>query len=182
MESNKSMNNKNTQLSPTDTACLSKIQKLEGVISGQPIAIDPIEVKSKLATFMLAHADKVMDTVAPLEQLREEVVNAFVEKTMDMTENEEVTAGQLAHAIDAIQQMNMYAVNTAKAVLDAEKISTNIVINSTTNTVNQTQHNSLNLDNALSRAKVTKAVAALTQLLNKQDTVIQGGEQDDNED
>ena len=90
MEANKSMNNKNTQLSPTDTACLSKIQKLEGVISGQPIAIDPIEVKSKLATFMLAHADKVMDTVAPLEQLREEVVNAFVEKTMDMTENEEV--------------------------------------------------------------------------------------------
>lgn len=155
---------------------MSKIQTLENVVSGKPASLDPVEIKSKLATFMLAHADKVMDTVAPLEQLREEVTNAFIEKTMDMTENPEVTAGQLAMAIDSIQRMNEYAVNTAKAVLDAEKISTNIVINSTTNTVNQTQHNSLNLDSAISRAKVTKAVSALTELLSKQDT---GGEQSD---
>lgn len=177
------MNSEQTSISPVDAACLSKIQKLENVISGVSANVDPIELKSKIATFMLVHADKVMDTVAPLEQLREEVTNAFIEKTMDMTDNPEVTPGQLAHAIEAIQQMNLYAVNTAKAVLDAEKITTNIVINSSSNTVNNTQHNSLNINSALSRAKVTKAVAALSQLLaNEEDVPQQGGEQDDIED
>ena len=172
-------NNKDSNTSNTELSCLSKIQKLENVVSGQPANIDPVEIKSKLATFLLAHADKVMDTVAPLEQLREEVTSAFIEKTMDMTENPEVTAGQLANAIDAIQQMNMYAVNTAKSLIEADKLSTNIVINSTNNTVNATQHNSLNLDSALSRAKVTKAVAALNKLLSSQNDDLQGGEQDD---
>ena len=177
------MNNKDeTQLAPSEAACLSKIKTLENVVNGSPAVIDPVETKSKLATFLLAHADKVMDTVPPLEQLREEVTTAFIDKAMEMTDDPEVSAGQLARVLDAIQQMNLYAVNTAKSVLDAEKIATNIVINSTNNTVNNTQHNTLNLDSALSRAKVTKAVAAVNALLSKDIEQSQGGEESDNED
>lgn len=163
-----------------ELATMSKIQQLENIVNGKAAPIDPIDLKSKLATFLLAHADKVMDTVAPLEQLREEVVDAFISKTLDMSANEETSPGALYNAIDAIQQMNNYAISTVKAALDSDKVSGNIVINATS-TVNNTQHNSLNLNNALSRAKVTKAVAAINQLLAAQDSeiIVQGGEEND---
>ena len=141
----------------------SKLQRLEQIASGASVSLDSSSLKTKLATFIVAHADKVMDTVAPLESLREELTTAYIEKVQDRLEDPELTPGMIAGMIDNIQQMNLYSLQTLSAVLDADKLQTFIAIDASDNSQNQV--NVLNLDSAPSRAKVAKAVASLTKLL-----------------
>lgn len=171
--------NEKLQLSPVDASCVSKIKKLESVVNGDNVNVDAISLKSKLATFLLAHADKVMDTVAPLEQLREEMVNAFIEKSLECADNPEVSPGTLYNIIDAIQSMNAYAVSSAKGILDADKLSTNIVIDASDKSVHT--NNSLNLNDSLSRARVIKAVDSITKLIQSSEHTETGGDINDNE-
>ena len=155
----------------------NKLKKLEEIASGTNISLDSAALKTKLATFIVAHADKVMDTVAPLESLREMLTETYIEKVQERIEDPEITPGAIAGMIDNIQQMNMYSLKTLAAVLDADKLQTFIAIDASDRS--QSQVNVLNLDTAPSRAKVAKAVASLNKLLQQSET-FEEGQSDDN--
>lgn len=144
----------------------TKLSRLEDIASGKTVAVDSASLKTKIATFIVAHADKVMDTVAPLETLREMLAEKYIEKVQERMEDPELTPGTIASMIDNIEQMNLYSLTTLAKVLEADKLQTFIAIDASDNS--QSQVNVLNLDSAPSRAKVAKAVSALTKLIQQQ--------------
>jgi hypothetical protein len=104
--------------------------------------------------------------------LREELTNSYIEKAMERIDDPEITPGIIAGMIDNIQQMNLYSLKTLQAVLDADKLQTFIAIDASDKS--QTQVNVLDLESAMSRAKVTKAVSALTRLIQNSEIVEEG--------
>lgn len=158
------------------TSSAQKLKKLEEIASGTNISLDSLSLKSKLATFIVAHADKVMDTVAPLETLREELTNTYIGKVQEKLEDPELTPGVIASMIENIQYMNLYSIKTLASVLEADKLQTFISIDASDNS--QTQVNVLNLDSAPSRAKVAKAVTALTKLMQESESFEEGQSND----
>ena len=120
-----------------------------------------------MAAFMLAHADKVMDTVAPLEGLRDVLVEEFISRSQDRLEDPELTSGQLAGMIDQIQNINGYSISVLQSILNADKLQTFINIDASDNSTNK-QVSVMNLDTAQSRARVAKAVAAISQILQQE--------------
>lgn len=149
----------------TVTQSSDKLRKLEDIASGTAVSLDSSSLKTKIATFIVAHADKVMDTVAPLETLREELTGTYIEKVMERIDDPEVSPGLIAGMIYDIQRMNRYSIQTLSDVLDREQLQPLISIDASDNS--QTQVNVLNLESAPSRAKVAKAVAALTALMQQ---------------
>lgn len=162
----------------TSSENLSKIQQLEAIAASAARSSDATTLKSQLATFLLSHASKVMDTVAPLETLRDELSTTFIEKAQDMLEDPEITPGQLYKAIDAIQAMNTYSLGVIKNILDAEKLSTIVAIDASDNSITNVNSNVLNLEGATSRAKVAKAIAAINRIMSESSDT--GGESNDN--
>ena len=146
-----------------------KIQQLEALASGQQVttSVDSSSLKSRMAAFMLAHADKVMDTVAPLEGLRDVLVEEFISRSQDRLEDPELTSGQLAGMIDQIQNINGYSISVLQSILNADKLQTFINIDASDNSTNK-QVSVMNLDTAQSRARVAKAVAAISQILQQE--------------
>lgn len=154
-----------------------KLRKLEEIASGTDVSLDSNSLKTKLATFIVAHADKVMDTVAPLETLREMLTEQYITKAQERFDDPEVTTGMIASMIADIQEMNLYSLKTLASVLDADKLQTFIAIDASDRS--QTQVNVLNLETAPSRAKVAKAVSALNKLLEQKSEVIEEEGQSD---
>ena len=150
-------------------SCGNKLQQLEKICSGEHIGIDSSSLKTKLATFLAAYADKVMDTVAPLEQLRDLLTETYISKAMDRLDDPELSSGSVAKMIEEIESMNLYSVGALETILDADKLQTFISINQTDNSTTVHTGNSLNLDSPQSRDKVAKAVQALTKLMNNDD-------------
>lgn len=143
---------------------VSKLQKLQALAQGSPVpSTDTAALKSRIATFMIAHADKVMDAVAPLECLRDELVQKFSEMVQDSLEDPELTIGTVSRAIDAVQTMNTYSLSTLRGILEQEKLTTYIAIDASDRST-VVNNNVLNLDNPQSRQKVIKAVDAILKL------------------
>lgn len=154
-----------------------KLKQLEEISNNTRVAVDSSSLKNKLASFLIAHADKVMDTVAPLEGLRDLLTEEYIAKAQEALEDPELSTGRLASMIEDIQNMNLYAINSLSKILDADKLQTYINIDASDKS--QTQVNVLNLDTPQSRAKVLKAVAEISHLMaqessnteNKEDEV-----------
>ncbi len=142
----------------------NKLKQLEAISNGTVKSVDSSELKSKIASFLVAYADKVMDTVGPLEQLRDILAEEYITKAQEIMEDPEATAGTIAKLIQNIQEMNTYSISTLKSMLDADKLQTYISIDASSN--NSGNVNVLNLDNAQSRAKVLKAVSDINKLIN----------------
>lgn len=142
----------------------SKIAQLQTLASGKSTSFDSASVKSKMALFLLAHADKVMDTVAPLETLRDELVAKYTETVQDRMEDPELTPGQVSKMIADIQGMNMYSFNMLKSLLDADKLQTLINIDMSSNKSVNTQLNDVSLTSAASRARVIRALEMIDKL------------------
>lgn len=142
----------------------SKLQKLEALAKGDPVpAPDSSELKSRIASFLVAYADKVMDSVAPLECLRDELIEKFTELSQGMMEDPEVTLGAIYRAITAVQETNNYSIAALNSLLNAEKLTTYINIDASDNSTNINM-NVLGLENAQSRQRVRKAVEAILKL------------------
>ena len=142
----------------------NKLKQLQAISDGTVKGVDSSELKSKIASFLVAYADKVMDTVGPLEQLRDILAEEYIVKAQEIMEDPEATAGTIAKLIQNIQEMNTYSISTLKSMLDADKLQTYISIDASSN--NSGNVNVLNLDNAQSRAKVLKAVSDINKLIN----------------
>lgn len=140
-----------------------KLQQLEKIASGEAVNADAVDIKSKIAMFLVAHADKVMDTVAPLECLREELSKSYIESIQERLDDPELTPGQLARMISDIQYMNQYSINMLRDVLDADKLQSLITVNNTTH-VDGSTNNILNLNTAASRSRVTRALQQIMKL------------------
>ena len=140
-----------------------KLQQLEKIASGESVNADAVDIKSKIAMFLVAHADKVMDTVAPLECLREELSKSYIENIQERLDDPELTPGQLARMISDIQYMNQYSINMLRDVLDADKLQSLITVNNTTH-VDGSTNNILNLNTAASRSRVTRALQQIMKL------------------
>lgn len=140
-----------------------KLQQLEKIASGEAVNADAVDIKSKIAMFLVAHADKVMDTVAPLECLREELSKSYIESIQERLDDPELTPGQLAKMISDIQYMNQYSINMLRDVLDADKLQSLITVNNTTH-VDGSTNNILNLNTAASRSRVTRALQQIMKL------------------
>lgn len=140
-----------------------KLQQLEKIASGEFVNADAVDIKSKIAMFLVAHADKVMDTVAPLECLREELSKSYIENIQERLDDPELTPGQLARMISDIQYMNQYSINMLRDVLDADKLQSLITVNNTTH-VDGSTNNILNLNTAASRSRVTRALQQIMKL------------------
>ena len=140
-----------------------KLQQLEKSASGESVNADAVDIKSKIAMFLVAHADKVMDTVAPLECLREELSKSYIENIQERLDDPELTPGQLARMISDIQYMNQYSINMLRDVLDADKLQSLITVNNTTH-VDGSTNNILNLNTAASRSRVTRALQQIMKL------------------
>lgn len=145
----------------------SKIRALENIADGTQSGIDATQLKSKIASFILAHADKVMDTVAPLEQLREMLSEEYITRAQAVMDDPELTTGRLSRMIQDIQQMNLYSMGVLNQIIEADKVQAAAASGSPQHVVN-TQLNILNLDDAGSRSKVTNAVEAISRLLKNQ--------------
>lgn len=152
----------NYGLSVADSA--SKIAQLDSIASGGVTSYDSSSIKGKMALFLLAHADKVMDTVAPLETLRDELVDKYTETVQERMEDPELTPGQVSKMIADIQNMNMYSFNMLKSILDADKLQTLVNIDMSSNKTINTQVNDLSLDSAASRARVARALDLIYRL------------------
>lgn len=140
-----------------------KLQQLEKIASGEAVNADAVDIKSKIAMFLVAHADKVMDTVAPLECLREELSKSYIESIQERLDDPELTPSQLARMISDIQYMNQYSINMLRDVLDADKLQSLITVNNTTH-VDGSTNNILNLNTAASRSRVTRALQQIMKL------------------
>lgn len=157
----------------------NKIKQLEDLASGAEVttSVDSSSLKSRMAAFMLAHADKVMDTVAPLEGLRDVLVEELIERAQARLDDPELTTGQIGAMIEQIQNINSYSVSVLQNILNADKLQAFINIDASDKSVNK-QVSVMNLDNAQSRARVAKAVAAISKIIQDEnstdDTVIEG--------
>lgn len=160
------------------TVTSTKLQQLESIASGKSADSDPSAIKSKIAMFLLAHADKVMDTVAPLECLREELSKSYIENIQERLDDPELTPGQLARMISDIQSMNQYSISMLRDILDADKLQAFITIDASTH-VEESTTNVLNLDTAASRSRVTRALQQILQLSENRDA--EGGQTFDTE-
>ena len=120
-------------------------------------------VSPKIALFLLAHADKVMDTVAPLEALRDELAKVYTTKVQEKLDDPELTPGQLARIISDIQSMNIYSMTALKNILDADKLQAIIATDASSNVENMTV-NILNLPDAASRSRVARALDQISRL------------------
>lgn len=152
-----------------------KLRQLENIANNTKVSVDSASLKNKLASFLIAHADKVMDTVAPLEGLRDLLTEEYISKAQEALDDPEISTGKIAAMIEDIQNMNLYAINSLAKILDADKLQTYINIDAS-NT--QQQVNVLNLDSPQSRAKVLKAVSEISRIMaqssnteNKEDEV-----------
>ncbi len=141
----------------------SKLKQLQSIANGETGGLDSGNVKTKIALFLLAHADKVMDTVAPLEALRDVLSESYITKVQEKLEDPELTAGQLARMISDIQTMNMYSISSLRNILDADKLQAVIAVDASTNVENSTV-NVLNLPNAASRSRVARALKQIAEL------------------
>ena len=149
----------NTELELTST----KLKQLTNIAKGDIVGVDSGNIKSKIALFLLAHADKVMDTVAPLEALRDVLSESYMEKVQEKLEDPELTAGQVARMIADIQSMNVYSITALKNILDADKLQAVIAVDAS-NKVENTTVNILNLPDAASRSRVTRALQQISKL------------------
>lgn len=140
-----------------------KIKQLERLAADGEVSIDSASLKNKLSAFLIAHADKVMDTVAPLEALRDLLTEEYIAKAQETLDDPELSTGKLAGMISDIQNMNLYAIDSLKKIVDADKLQAYININASDNS--KTQVNVLNLDNAQSRARVLKAVSEISRIV-----------------
>lgn len=156
----------NTQLDLTST----KLKQLVNIAEGETGGLDSSNIKSKIALFLLAHADKVMDTVAPLEALRDELAKVYTTKVQEKLDDPELTPGQLARIISDIQSMNIYSITALKNILDADKLQAIIATDASSNVENMTV-NILNLPDAASRSRVTRALEQISRLNLTSDTV-----------
>ena len=150
-----------TKLSVISNA--DKLHQLENIANNTRIAVDSASLKNKLASFLIAHADKVMDTVAPLEGLRDLLTEEYISKAQEALEDPELSTGKIAAMIEDIQNMNLYAINSLSKILDADKLQTFINIDASNNS--QQQVNVLNLDSPQSRARVLKAVSEISRIM-----------------
>lgn len=154
-----------------------KIKQLENLANGTEISVDSSSLKNKLSAFLIAHADKVMDTVAPLESLRDILTEEYIAKAQETLDDPELSTGKLAGMINDIQNMNLYAIDSLKKIVDADKLQTYINIDNSDNS--KTQINVLDLDNAQSRAKVIKAVAEISRIVAQSSDVTEIEEEDE---
>lgn len=141
----------------------TKLQQLQSIADGDVASFDTGSMKSKIALFLLAHADKVMDTVPALESLREVLSQSYMEKVQDKLEDPELTPGQIARMISDIQSMNTYSLTTLKDVIDEDKLQAVIAVDASTNVENSTV-NVLNLPDAASRSRVMRALQKISEL------------------
>lgn len=148
----------------------SKLQSLQNIAAGEVTSYDSSALKGKMALFLLAHADKVMDTVAPLETLRDELVIKYAERVQERMEDPELTPGAVAKMIGDIQQMNTYSFNMLKSLLDADKLQTLINIDMSNNVNNTQINNEMPLETASSRARVLRALQLLNKLQDEEDS------------
>lgn len=148
----------------------TKLQQLEDISSGTTTSIDSSSLKSKIASFLVAYADKVMDTVGPLEQLRDILAEEYISKAQEALDNPEITPTGIANMITQIQDMNNYSLNTLRTLISADKLQTFISIDASDNS--SSNYNVLNLDSAQSRARVLKAVSALDRIANNSNEII----------
>lgn len=141
----------------------TKLQQLQSIANGDVASFDTGSMKSKIALFLLAHADKVMDTVPALESLREVLSQSYMEKVQDKLEDPELTPGQIARMIGDIQSMNTYSLTTLKNVIEEDKLQAVIAVDASTNVENSTV-NVLNLPDAASRSRVMRALQKISEL------------------
>lgn len=149
----------NTEIAKTAT----KLQQLQSIAEGNNNTLDSSGIKSKIAMFLLAHADKVMDTVAPLEALRDVLSESYAEKVQQKLEDPELTPGQVARMITDIQTMNTYSLTALKSIIDADKLQSVIAVDTSTKIEGATI-NVLNLPDAASRSRVLRALQQISTM------------------